>query len=643
MAAEMRTQDAEILSYQQQFDQKLKLANLSSGTLPSEISFFLETGEEAEIVAQVKTGLAVLSALEIRRNGHRSVVDKCEADPGMKQLSCKFTFESSEIEFEVGLMIGIGQRWFDLSYSFNKEELESESGVCFTESLNLEVEPLTSAWKGRNALPAALEQIFGYEDQTIRNIILEYVPVVVVGDVVTLTKNRAGRVAFIGELPNKRVYHGIELFIGQGKHNGTYKGEQYFCTSTEDSGVFVPNAEKNIISLGFNCLEMNSKPRMSNVPYNEMHGLMAGKDWLPPILVSTCDSKNRPGYERAMESHEYEEDPRTLIKKVKLLAELIRKSEKMMAYTGAGISTSAGIDDYASRQNKNSSIHKNRKKVKGMRWAHPTIGHRVLTQLYFEDYLKMWVQQNHDGLPQKAGFPQHLINEIHGAWWNIANPVCPMSGTLRSDLFEWMEEWQEKADLTLCMGTSLVGMSADDCVSDVAERYIDDDEGYGSVIVGLQRTSHDDSCSIRFYCKIDEMVSLLVRELDIIIPPYKVYAPTIDPENILGKDVFRVPYDSNGDLTTDEDEMIVLDLRPGTKVICNAGSGKGFEATCSGYFDNSTHYKFKTLSMYQKKDMFGKIPKTYYLGNWWLQTLTNGDWHVLPVVNKEVVLQRDYS
>ncbi len=35
-----------------------------------------------------------------------------------------------------------------------------------------------------------------------------------------------------------------------------------------------------------------------------------------------------------------------------------------------------------------------------------------------------WVQQNHDGLPQKAGFPQERINEIHGSWYDPGNPVA---------------------------------------------------------------------------------------------------------------------------------------------------------------------------------------------------------------------------
>ena len=49
-----------------------------------------------------------------------------------------------------------------------------------------------------------------------------------------------------------------------------------------------------------------------------------------------------------------------------------------------------------------------------------------------------WVQQNHDGLPQKAGYPQQHLNEIHGAWFDPSNPVVPMSGTLREDLMTWL-------------------------------------------------------------------------------------------------------------------------------------------------------------------------------------------------------------
>ncbi len=76
----------------------------------------------------------------------------------------------------------------------------------------------------------------------------------------------------------------------------------------------------------------------------------------------------------------------------------------------------------------------------------------LLVLLYF---------QNHDGLPQKAGFPQAALNEIHGAWYDPSNPVVMMDGQLRTDYFQWLCEWEERSDLCLVLGTSLSGMNAD--------------------------------------------------------------------------------------------------------------------------------------------------------------------------------------
>lgn len=47
----------------------------------------------------------------------------------------------------------------------------------------------------------------------------------------------------------------------------------------------------------------------------------------------------------------------------------------------------------------------------------PTYSHFALTALERGGLLHYYVQQNHDGLPQKACFPQEKINEIHGAWY----------------------------------------------------------------------------------------------------------------------------------------------------------------------------------------------------------------------------------
>lgn len=50
-----------------------------------------------------------------------------------------------------------------------------------------------------------------------------------------------------------------------------------------------------------------------------------------------------------MRANEFTDTPDTLRLKVKVLLQLIQESSNMVAYTGAGISTSAGINDYATK------------------------------------------------------------------------------------------------------------------------------------------------------------------------------------------------------------------------------------------------------------------------------------------------------
>merc|ERR1719240_1276325 len=87
----------------------------------------------------------------------------------------------------------------------------------------------------------------------------------------------------------------------------------------------------------------------------------------------------------------------------------------------------------------------------------PTLAHCVMAELNRVDLLHGWVQQNHDGLPQKAGYRQEDINEIHGSWYDPSNPVVLYSGSLRGDLFKDMKRWADTADLVLVLGTSLSG------------------------------------------------------------------------------------------------------------------------------------------------------------------------------------------
>ena len=137
------------------------------------------------------------------------------------------------------------------------------------------------------------------------------------------------------------------------------------------------------------------------------------------------------------EKTEYFDEPEVLDEKIEQLAELVRNSKRMMAFTGAGLSTAAGIPDYRSGANtvietgpgcweKAANIQKARKegklyqeptKVKfnvAIAKAFPTKGHMALKELMDRKILKSIISQNTDGLHLKSGIPANKIYEVHG-------------------------------------------------------------------------------------------------------------------------------------------------------------------------------------------------------------------------------------
>mmetsp|Transcript_14948 Transcript_14948/g.20882 ORF Transcript_14948/g.20882 Transcript_14948/m.20882 type:complete len:317 (+) Transcript_14948:272-1222(+) len=305
----------------------------------------------------------------------------------------------------------------------------------------------------------------------------------------------------------------------------------------------------------------------------------------------------------------------------------------MVAYTGAGLSTASGIKDYASKSKDSAATGSKaeQKPLKRGRDAEPTFSHFVLTALYQAGYLKGWVQQNHDGLPQKAGFPQCKINEIHGSWFDVSNPVVPMSGSLRSDLCSWMEEEEERADLVFAMGTSLSGMHADEVVSASAKRYLEKGIGFGSVIVGFQKTKMDKLASIRIFSKIDDVMKMLVEELMIDVPTTKYSLSIPEGAQTDQPHVFKVPYSSKTGKKSKE--TTTWDLRVGSKIMLTAGPGKGFVGkvtrTPADPFD---HYSVRLPCTREGKGL-GDKKKSYTLGSWWIESCCRGEVPRLPIVN----------
>ena len=372
--------------------------------------------------------------------------------------------------------------------------------------------------------------------------------------------------------------------------------------------------------------------RMVNVEEATMHGRMGvGKNWAAPIVAHECFQKARPGY-ASMNAHEYTEEPSVLRAKIKVLAQLLLSSEHCIAYTGAGISTASGIDDYASKGNASFATGKNASKYrpkgkKGLN-AEPTFAHYTLSELYKQGVVKHWVQQNHDGLPQKAGYPQFALNEIHGSWFNPSNPVVPMNGSLRDDLHDWMLKEEERADLVLTLGSSLCGMNADRIVSTCSEKFCQTGVGLGSVIIGFQRTQLDAICSLRIFARIDEVMLLLSREmtLNVSTRPY-VFQGTVNH-------VYNMPYDKHGNRSSNGTTM-KLNLQRGAKLKLTSGPGKGYighvvqTTTMTGDYSFSVQFPCtREHSQHQ-----GKKPSRYALGGWMIEAACRGELDTIPVVN----------
>jgi NAD-dependent deacetylase len=115
------------------------------------------------------------------------------------------------------------------------------------------------------------------------------------------------------------------------------------------------------------------------------------------------------------------------------LAELIVNSERVLVFTGAGISTESGIPDFRSPgglwsrfdpddftiQKFMSSQESRKRQWQLMKDGHiteakPNAAHDAVTELHRLGKLDCVVTQNIDSLHQKAGVPDEIVFELHG-------------------------------------------------------------------------------------------------------------------------------------------------------------------------------------------------------------------------------------
>merc|ERR1712224_1139823 len=83
--------------------------------------------------------------------------------------------------------------------------------------------------------------------------------------------------------------------------------------------------------------------------HGRCYGFQQERDeWAPPRIVVQSDADARPGYD-SMTASEYVDTPEVLRRKIFHMARLVTQSQRCIVYSGAGLSTDAGIGDYASQ------------------------------------------------------------------------------------------------------------------------------------------------------------------------------------------------------------------------------------------------------------------------------------------------------
>jgi NAD-dependent deacetylase len=245
------------------------------------------------------------------------------------------------------------------------------------------------------------------------------------------------------------------------------------------------------------------------------------------------------------------------------VVDLIKRSEKVLIFTGAGVSTESGIPDFRGAGGiwskfdpEDFTIHKflSDKNARKLHWdllsdgdlsmfkADPNPAHFAITELNTTGKLYGVVTQNVDGLHQRAGLPDEMVFQLHGdlshakcldcgsrfpmqtvAEWmcaDIDEPVCEKcSGMLKPDAvlfgeqlpFEVLSEAERRSrecDLCIVLGSTLSVYPAA-----LIPRYASEN-GASLVIINLGPTEMDGWADIRIEGKAGEIMPEIVAGIE---------------------------------------------------------------------------------------------------------------------------------
>uniref|UniRef100_A0A914GTV8 protein acetyllysine N-acetyltransferase n=1 Tax=Globodera rostochiensis TaxID=31243 RepID=A0A914GTV8_GLORO len=266
--------------------------------------------------------------------------------------------------------------------------------------------------------------------------------------------------------------------------------------------------------------------------------------------LSFYEHKGKLGLPEKLDSDE------TLENKCVILAEMLKASNFCVVFTGAGISTAAGIPDFRG-PNGVWTLEGQSREARSVRFecARPTFSHFALNALERRAIVKYLITQNVDSLHAVAGFPLDRMAELHG---NVfmercercrkkffrPTPVASIGlkatgrscdslrqrGKCRGKLLDTTLDWEDalpepefktsweyarRADLVLCLGTTLQIKPVGDmpllCLKN----------GGKLVTVNLQRTKHEHKATLVVNGRLDDVFARLMPLLGIDDVPQK--------------------------------------------------------------------------------------------------------------------------
>ncbi|KAJ5404484.1 hypothetical protein N7509_004355 [Penicillium cosmopolitanum] len=261
-------------------------------------------------------------------------------------------------------------------------------------------------------------------------------------------------------------------------------------------------------------------------------------------------------------------------KKAATLVKQILQSKHFIVFTGAGISTSAGIPDFRGPDGNWTLRAQGRPRTKHANTlqAIPTPSHMALVELQNRGILKYLVSQNCDGLHRRSGILPETISELHGnsnrescydcdkeyirgnrrtirSFDSIAHLTdtdfravstyekgdhdhrttrkCARCGgalydtiinfgeSLPAKAMELAQKNAEIADLCLVLGSSLTVTPANSIPEIVGEA-----KGAKLAICNLQETPIDNLTDIRVFSEADVLMTKVMEKLNLPIPPF---------------------------------------------------------------------------------------------------------------------------